>query len=288
MMFSVITPVLNQSRPIRRCVASVRRCPVKTEHLVQDGGSTDGTREWVEVQPDLQMVSEPDGGMYDAINRGWARASGDILCWLNADEQYIASSLKLVADAFESHPDVDLVFGDTIIVGPNGRPLAARREIPLRKIYVANGMLYSLSCSLFFRRRLFDQGALRFDTSYRLAGDMDLVLRLLEHGVKTLHLGAYIGLFGVEGENQSIGRRMQEEMMRARRAHGGMPTRLLQRMVLLGRYAERWIRGCYRDDAVRYEWLDADGVPHAYACEKLGFRFTYERAVKQIQQEGLS
>ena len=212
MLFSIATPTFNCLSQLKSCVGSVRRQQgVEVEHLVQDGGSTDGTPAWLAAQTGLKAVSERDAGMYDAINRAWARGRGDVFAWLNADEQYLPGTLAHVASVFDQHPEIDMLFGDTLIVNHDGRLLAARREIPLRAWYVKNGFLYALSCSLFFRSRLVQKGWLKFDTSYRLAGDFDLMLRLLAQGARCRHVSRYYALFGITGDNLSMNPRMEQE-----------------------------------------------------------------------------
>src|ERR1700722_4755740 len=177
-LFSIATPTRNALALLKRCVGSVRGQRSRTyEHLVQDAVSTDGTPERRREQADVGFVSERDGGMYDAINRAWGRSRGSILSWLNSDEQYLPGTLDYVARAFKEHPAADVIWGDVIIVDAHGKPIALRREIPFRSIYVKNSFLYVLSCAAFFRRSLFDRGLLRFDTQYRFSGDMDLRLR---------------------------------------------------------------------------------------------------------------
>ena len=94
--FSIATPTRNALAKLRRCVGSVQGpFGPSCEQLVQDACSTDGTPEWLFRQPDLKAVSEPDAGMYDAINRAWGRAQGQILSWLNSDEQYLPGTLRM-------------------------------------------------------------------------------------------------------------------------------------------------------------------------------------------------
>src|SRR5262245_66550074 len=115
MRFSIATPARNSLWTLRRAVGSVRgQGPVPLQHLVQDACSNDGTPEWLALQRDLDARSEPDGGMYDAIGRCWRRADGEILSWLNADEQYLPGSLERVAAAFAADPSIDVVWGNAI------------------------------------------------------------------------------------------------------------------------------------------------------------------------------
>ena len=102
----------------------------------------------------ILIFSQKDDGMYDAINCGWNRASGDILCWLNHDEQYLPGTIEHIADMFNKYPDVDVIY-DMIVVDPSGNSLAARRRIPLREFYVKHDFLYTAFLALFSLEELF-------------------------------------------------------------------------------------------------------------------------------------
>lgn len=304
--------------------------PITVHHHIQDGGSTDGTVEFLQkfdtevrgqrsedggprtavfaegyAEPredrsqqllatrhsslatpayTFSYSSERDAGMYDAINKGWATADGDILSWLNADEQYLPGTLEKVASYFEAHPDVDVVFGNMIIVDRNGRPLAARREIPFRPFYVKRDFLYTASCTLFFRRTLFERGLLNFDTSYRLAGDMDLILKLAANGVKFGHINDYLSLFGTDNNNLSVKHKvlMEEEVQHIRRFYGGSNSPWVCKMAKMVRFAERVFCGCYRRDDVSFLYANNELPEHSrITADSLGFRFTYELAQKK-------
>lgn len=286
MRFSIATPTFNCLHHLKRCIGSIRnQSGVDVEHLVQDGGSGDGTPEWLKSQPGVKSISMRDAGMYDAINRAWDRGSGDVYAWLNADEQYLPGTLEHVAKFFDAHPDIDMVFGDTLLVDGAGRLIAARREIPLRSWYIKNGFLYSLSCSLFFRARLRDKGMLKFDTRYRLAGDLDLVLRLLDHGATCRHVSHYYALFGVDGGNLSLNPRMEQEGAEIQRRFGGFDHRWLRAIPKACRFAERAVRGCYLTDKVSYAYtLDETGRQEVFDRIPAGFRFTYQRALSRMNK----
>src|SRR5688572_31350980 len=96
MTFSIITPSFRNSEWLKLCVASVADQGVEHEHIVQDGGSDDGTLDWLRIDPRVQAHVEKDAGMYDAINRGLNRATGDIIAHLNCDEQYLPGALPAV------------------------------------------------------------------------------------------------------------------------------------------------------------------------------------------------
>src|SRR5580658_6593149 len=127
MRFSVVTPSFRQSQWLKLCVASVADQGVEVEHIVQDACSDDGTLDWLLTDPRVQAVSEKDAGMYDAVNRGLRRASGQILSYLNCDEQYLPGALQAVETHFESHPDVEMLFGDCLVVDAKGDFICYRK-----------------------------------------------------------------------------------------------------------------------------------------------------------------
>ena len=253
-LFSIATPTRNALALLKRCVGSVRGQRSRAyEHLVQDAVSTDGTPEWLREQGDVGFVSERDGGMYDAINRAWGRSRGSILSWLNSDEQYLPGTLDYVAGVFEANPSTDVVWGNVIVVDALGKPIALRREIPFRGVYVRNSFLYVLSCAMFFRRSLFDSGLLKLDTQYRFSGDMDLMLRLARGGAVMRHVPKYLSLFGNDGgnlSNDSAG--VYRELELVRKAHGAFENPRLRKLILLGRRLERLASGAYRKEQITY------------------------------------
>src|SRR5208282_1947858 len=134
MKFSIVTPSFRNSNWLKLCIASVAdQQGVEVEHIVQDSCSDDGTQDWLPQDRRVRAFIEKDRGMYDAINRGWKRAQGDIVAYLNCDEQYLPGALKTVRDYFQAHPDVDVVFGDNIVVDDQGRYICHRPAmIPLK------------------------------------------------------------------------------------------------------------------------------------------------------------
>lgn len=89
MLVSVVTPSFRSSQWLKLCIASVADQGIPVEHIVQDAGSDDGTLDWLPQDARVRAFIEKDQGMYDAINRGFRRATGDIFAWLNCDEQYL-------------------------------------------------------------------------------------------------------------------------------------------------------------------------------------------------------
>lgn len=201
--FSIVTPSFNMLDYLKRCHASVMdQGGVSVQHIVKDGGSTDGTAAWLKKQSTLCYEVCEDDGMYDALNQGLDMAQGGIIGHLNCDEQYLPATLSCVSDFFRTHPGIDMLFGDVLLVDPDGILLAFRKAYPLRWHYVASSHLYVFTCALFFKRRVFETG-MRFDKSYRSIGDRDFVVRALRHGFRAAHLNRYLSAFTITGRNLS-------------------------------------------------------------------------------------
>lgn len=122
-LISIITPCLNRAAFIREAVESVlaQNYP-NFEHIVMDGGSTDGTLDILRAYPHLRVVSEPDRGMYDGINKGLRLACGEIIGLLNTDDLYAEGCFDTVAAAFDQNPEALAVVGgiSTFTEGPDG------------------------------------------------------------------------------------------------------------------------------------------------------------------------
>jgi glycosyltransferase involved in cell wall biosynthesis len=201
---SVVTPSLNMLRYLERCVASVAdQEGVRVEHLVMDGGSCDGTAEWLAAQPRLISEVRKDDGMYGALNRGFGLARGRIIAHLNCDEQYLPGTLTTVVRYFDRHPDVDLLFGDVLTVRPDGTLIAYRKAIRPFRPLLSLPPLSVPTAATFFRRKLVDNNVL-YDSSYKDIADLAWIVRLVRDGYRLAHLRRYLATFTMTGNNRSL------------------------------------------------------------------------------------
>ena len=119
-LVSIVTPTWNRASLLAKTIASVRaQMYTNIEHIVVDGDSTDGTKALLaglESKYPLRWVSEPDDGMYAAINKGLKMAKGGIVAYLNSDDLYFPWTLDVVVDAFQAHPAADFIYGDALSV----------------------------------------------------------------------------------------------------------------------------------------------------------------------------
>jgi glycosyltransferase involved in cell wall biosynthesis len=203
MLFSIVTPSFRSSQWLKLCIASVADQDVPLEHIVQDSLSDDGTMEWLPHDKRVRAYLEKDKGMYDAINRGFQRATGEFAAWLNCDEQYLPGTLRRVADFFRDHPAVDVLFGDVVVVDAAGNYLYHRKmQTPLLH-HTWTCHLSTLSCGTFFRRRIVSESGFQFDPKLRDVGDGEWMIRLLRVGLKMATLRQFTSVFTQTGANMS-------------------------------------------------------------------------------------
>src|SRR5437867_1437077 len=131
-LVSIVTPVLNGERFLPETLESVHGQDYpRLEHVVVDGGSTDGTLDLLRAAPGTVWVSGPDRGMYDAVGRGFDLARGEILAYQNADDRYLVpGAVSAAVHHLCEHPDVDVVYGDFRYIDEAGRVM--RRPAPGR------------------------------------------------------------------------------------------------------------------------------------------------------------
>lgn len=201
---SVITPSLNMLSYLERCAASVAdQEGVGAEHLVMDGVSCDGTAEWLAARPWLVSEVRRDNGMYEAINRGFRQARGRVLAHLNCDEQYLPGTLATVMQYFDTHPEVDVLFGDSLSVRPDGSLIAYRKTVrPVRPV-LSLPPLYVPTATTFFRRKLIDNGVF-YDDSYMDIADIVRIVRLAREGYRFAHVRQYFAAVTITGTNRSL------------------------------------------------------------------------------------
>jgi glycosyltransferase involved in cell wall biosynthesis len=187
---SFVVPTRNQAPFLRRCLdACLAQGLPGAEVLVQDGASTDGTPEILASYGDrVAWMSQADGGQAQAVNRAVARAGGEVIAWINSDDCWAAPGCLAGAVAAFEDPEVDLVFGDGLVVDAAGAPIRPYRN---RAFASARDLLLSpigpAQPATLFRRRLFlEAGGLREDLHLTL--DYELWLRLLPRARRTVRL----------------------------------------------------------------------------------------------------
>ncbi len=181
MKVSVITPSYQQAAFLARTIQSVlgQNYP-DLEYLVVDGGSTDSSRAIIEKYAGqlAWWVSEPDGGQAEAINKGFRRATGEIVAWLNSDDMYAPGAIQAAVDYFTAHPEIGLVYGDALSFDETGHPL---NDLTFAPWGLADLAAFNIICqpAVFMRRDVLAQTGL-LDDSYHMLLDHHLWLRIAQ------------------------------------------------------------------------------------------------------------
>lgn len=179
-LVSIVTPSFNQARYLEETIQSVlAQTYPHVEYWIIDGGSTDGSLEIIEkYAPRLAgWVSEPDRGQTDAINKGFARANGEILAWINSDDTYEPHAVAEAVEYLMAHPETGLVYGDCNYIDENSRVIGRFPAAQTDLARLRRGYVHVPQQSAFFRAALWRQvGPL--DPSFYFAMDYDLWVRL--------------------------------------------------------------------------------------------------------------
>jgi glycosyltransferase involved in cell wall biosynthesis len=278
MKFFIVTPSFNQIDWLRLCISSVadqatasppcsnttnlssKISPLVVHHHVQDGASTDGTKAFLyeyasRIKKNRENIgqgdyhfsfeSSPDFGMYDAINKGWKYAGSDvdIFAYLNCDEQYLQGTLEFVQNYLIKRPEVDILFGDTLLIRPNGSLLAYRKGYQPRWYYILASHLYILSCTMFFREKIIADGY-NFDMQLKYIGDADFVIRLIKAGYHAARARRYLSAFTMTGENMSASQNARFEYEQVLSATP-RSFRALRFPINICRLGEKFLSGAY-------------------------------------------
>lgn len=180
MLVSIVTPSYNQARYIEDTIRSVvSQDYPQIEYLIVDGGSTDGTVDLIKKYEDrlAWWVSEQDRGQTDAINKGFARARGDVFAWINSDDTYEPGAVAAAVQYLEDHPEVGMVYGDCNFIDESGRVIGKFNAAQTNYRLLRRGYVHIPQQTMFFRAGLWSQvGPL--DPSFYFAMDYDLWTRI--------------------------------------------------------------------------------------------------------------
>ncbi len=193
---TVVTVVYNGEKYLEQTIQSLIAQTYKNiEYVIIDGGSNDGTLEIIKryCHHISHWQSEPDRGIYDAMNKGLAKATGEIITFLNADDWYEPDALESIVEVFTAHPQLDFVFGDVIQIDP-----LTHHETTYRvRLNEAHRLMPFGHPALFVKTAVHRQ--FPFDTHFRIAADYDLVLSLLDRHCSYAYLPKRITNFRLVG-----------------------------------------------------------------------------------------
>ena len=187
-LVSIVTPSYNQAPYLEQTIRSVLGQDYPhVEYIVVDGGSTDSSVDVIEKYADrlAYWISEKDSGQAEAINKGFARANGEIMAWLNSDDYYILNTISVVVRCFEQNPDVVMVYGDMLAVDGDGQTI---NVLKYKQLSLEDLLCFQIlgQPSVFFRRSALEKAGL-LDTTFHFMLDHHLWIRLAQQG-RILHI----------------------------------------------------------------------------------------------------
>jgi glycosyltransferase involved in cell wall biosynthesis len=243
-LVSIITPSYNQAHYLPETIQSVLSQDYPNlEYIIVDGGSADDTGEIIK-QYSSQLawwVSEPDQGQTDALNKGFAHASGEIFAWLNSDDTYLPGAISQAVESLLAQPEAAMVYGDANLVDENGKVIGRfpSRQTSLKQML--RGSVHIPQQTTFFWSRLWKQvGPL--DPSFHFAMDYDLWVRLAKIAplVYIPRLWANFRLHG-EGKTTAMDDRCYPEMLQVYQREGGRQISILSARWFLRRMIYAWL-----------------------------------------------
>jgi len=212
---TVVTPCFNSARTIRETLDSVvRQNYPNLEHIVIDGGSTDATLDILREYPHLTWFSEKDDGLYHAMNKGIARATGEAVAILNSDDCYCDGILKAVGVALAAHPEWDALFGDVIYVDDQGGEIFRREEACWDAQIVLFGFGLGHHQALFIRKRTYDKLGLLRHKDFKGSCDYEFNVRMAHAKCRVGHIPNYVVRFRYHERGQSADKRVVANMAR--------------------------------------------------------------------------
>ncbi len=248
MKISIVTAVYNRQTTIAQAMQSVRsQTHGPVEHILQDGGSSDATLEIITdiAGPNTLLHSGSDGGIYDAINKGIARATGDVIGLMHSDDYFAHDDVLARIAAALADPNIDGVYGDLdyVAAADTNRVVRHWKSGEMTRAKLKRGWMPPHP-TLYLRRSVFERLG-DYDTSYQIAADYDAMLRWLWTGrVKLTYIPEVLVKMRVGGEsNRSLGRVLQKsrEDYRALRSNdvGGVAALLNKNLSKIGQFVLR-------------------------------------------------
>ncbi|RYU86910.1 glycosyltransferase [Mucilaginibacter terrigena] len=246
-VLSVITIVYNNSRDIERTLLSVlNQTYGAIEYIVVDGASNDGTLEIIKRYENriAKLISEKDKGIYDAMNKGLALATGDYVIFMNSGDEFYANDT--VAKVFATAPDADIYYGETEMVNDERESLGRRRHKAPAK-FTWRSFKYGMSVShqaIYIKRSLVEP----YDPKYQLSADIDWIIRAAKKAKKIVKVDGYVAKYLVGGMSKAKHKQSLLERFDIMKRHYGLVPTLFNHAVIAFNLGWYWLRNRRTND----------------------------------------
>jgi glycosyltransferase involved in cell wall biosynthesis len=246
-VLSVITIVYNNMRDIERTMLSVLNQTYDgIEYIVVDGASNDGTLEIIKRYENrvAKLISEKDKGIYDAMNKGLALATGDYVIFMNSGDEFYAHDT--VAKVFATAPDADIYYGETEMVNDERESLGQRRHKAPDK-FNWRSFKYGMSVShqaIYIRRTLAEP----YDPQYQLSADIDWIIRAAKKAEKIVKVDGYVAKYLVGGMSKAKHKQSLLERFDIMKRHYGLIPTLLNHTIIAYNLGWYWLKNKRTND----------------------------------------
>lgn len=256
MRFSVVTISFNQAEFLELAIQSViGQREVEIEYIITDPGSTDGSRAVIEKYRGAfaHVLLEKDQGPSDGLNKGFARATGDILCYLNADDTFEPGALQRAEAALRDHPELDVICGHAFVTDPQGNRLRRVWSEPYTRVMAAYNAAVQIQPSTFIRRAAFLESG-GFNVENRSCWDAELLLDMYLAGARIGVVDEFLSTYRLHSSSitntgrtlsamqEFSARRFERLMGRPRAGRDDLVERVLRTVKHLRRPVATWER----------------------------------------------
>lgn len=246
-VLSVITVIYNNVKDIERTMLSVlNQTYLAIEYIVVDGKSTDGTLEVIGQYKDklTKLISENDEGIYDAMNKGLAAATGDYVIFMNSGDEFYADAT--VAQVFASGDEADIYYGETEMMDEDGNNLGRRRHAAPEN-FTWRSFKYGMSVShqaIYIKRTLVEP----YDSKYQLSADIDWILKAAKKAKNIVNVNTYVARYKMGGMSKLKHKQSLLERFDIMKKYYGLLPTLLNHVVIAFNLGWYWLRNKRTND----------------------------------------
>jgi len=246
-ILSVITIVYNNVKDIERTILSVlNQSYPHIEYIIVDGLSSDGTLDVIKRYEKriAKLISEKDEGIYDAMNKGLALATGDYIIFMNSGDEFYDT--ETVTAAFSTEPDADIYYGETEMMDSDGNSLGQRRhKAPEQFTWRGFNLGMSISHQAIYIKRALTEP---YDRRYKLSADIDWIIRAAKKTKKIVNVQRYVAKYLVGGMSKTKHRQSLMERFDIMKSHYGLVPTILNHLVIAFNLGWYWLRNRKTND----------------------------------------